>query len=53
MKISDFIFKIAGGLFFSIIYLIISYLASYLSFYWEYELGAGTVWFIIGITTVH
>lgn len=49
MKISDFIFKIAGGLFFSIIYLIISYLASYLSFYLEYELGAGTVWFIIGI----
>lgn len=51
MKTSEFIFKIAGGLFFSIIYLAISYLASYLSVYWEWERGVGTVWFIIGFIT--
>lgn len=51
MKISDFIFKIAGGLFFSIIYLTISYLASYLSIYWEWKWGVGTVWFMIGFIT--
>lgn len=51
MKTSEFIFKIAGGLFFSIIYLAISYLASYLSVYWEWKWGVGTVWFIIGVIT--
>lgn len=50
MKISDFIFKIAGGLFFSIVYLTISYLCSYFSIFWGWE-GIGTIWFIIGFTT--
>lgn len=47
MKTSDFIFRVAGGLFFSIIYLAISYLASYLSIYWEWE-EWDFGWFVIG-----
>lgn len=51
MKISDFIFKIAAGLFFSIIYLAISYLGAYLSVYWEWKWDVGSVWFMVGYIT--
>lgn len=51
MNLSNLTFKIAGGLFFSIIYIAVSYLVSYLSVYWDWELGVGGVWFIIGYIT--
>lgn len=51
MKISDFIFRIAGGLFFSIIYITISYIGSYFSIYWEWKCGVGSIWFMIGFIT--
>ena len=52
MKASEFIFKIAEGIFFSVIYLIIVYLASYLSIYWGWkEWEVGRIWFFIGFIT--
>lgn len=51
MKISDLIFKIAGGLFFSIVYLTIIYMMAYFSIYWEWEWGIGRVWFMTGFIT--
>ncbi len=51
MKASDFIFTITEGLFFSSIYLIVCFLASYLSLYWEWDLGIGGVWLVVGFTT--
>lgn len=51
MKISNLIFKIATGLFFSIIYLSISYLFSYLNIYFEWGWKNSMVWFMIGFLT--
>lgn len=52
MKISDLIFRMAGGLFFSIIYLAISYLALNLCVSWKWEKwGIGETWFVIGFVT--
>lgn len=47
MEISDIIFKIVKGLFFSIIYLAISYLVLYLAIYFDWRWNVNMIWFLI------
>lgn len=53
MKASDLIFKIAAGLFFSIIYLSSSYLISYLNIHFEWGWKDSVAWLMIGFTTYY
>lgn len=48
MKISEFIFRIAEGLLYSIICLSISFLGSFLSVYWDWENG---IFWVCGIVS--
>lgn len=53
MKASDLIFKIAAGLFLSIIYLSTSYLISYLNIHFEWGWKDSVAWLMIGFTTYY